>query len=114
MNSSTRETRGVRRTRGGCPPFLGIDLVHGDALGPAVEWPPAPPSRTGRHTTTRTRDHELDVTELTTGRAIRMLDASVSHLRTALETNQVDGDGERIEQAIADIIRARDTLADLD
>lgn len=112
MSRSMRDQRGPRRGRAGCPPVLEIDLVHSDILGPAVEWPPAPPTR---HTARRraATQREPDVTELTTGRAIRLLDACVDHLRTALETNHGEDDAARIEDAIVDVVRVRESLAEI-
>lgn len=105
--NTIRDERRARRGRAGCPPVLEIDLVGNDVQEPPVEWPPAPPTRGDQLDVT-------DVTRLTTGRVVRLLDASVDHLRTALETNGREESGVRIERAIADIARARETLADLD
>jgi hypothetical protein len=108
--STVRDKRVEQRGgRAGCPPLLEVDLVHTDVLGPAVEWPPAPPTR---RTTPEAPEAEVaDVTALTTARAVRLLDASESHLRTALEASAGTDAGDRIQEAIADIARARDALA---
>lgn len=111
--SSMHGHRGTRRGRGGCPPMLALEPLRTDALGPAVEWPPAPPTRrAGRHATAP-RTTEPDVGALTTQRAIHLLDASLAHLRTALETRG-DGVDPRMEDAVAAIADARDTLLDLE
>lgn len=102
------------RARGGCPPLLEIDLTHTDTLGPQVEWPPAPPTRQDPpHTAAPTGTPQQEVARLTTARAMRLLDASVAHLRTAMETCEGDDAHARLEQAIADIAGARDTLEPL-
>lgn len=110
--SSMHGHRGVRRGRAGCPPMLAVDTVHTDVLGPMVEWPPAPPTRRNGHATVD-RTPDLDVGELTTQRAIHLLDASLAHLRTALETRGAELDP-RMEEAVAAIADARDTLLDLE
>ena len=113
--SSMHGHRGARRAQGGCPPMLTVDLTHTDlptdAVGTAVEWPPAPPTRrSARH---RTRRAEPDVGELTTQRAIHLLDAALAHLRTALETREPDADP-TMEEAVAAIADARDALLGLE
>ena len=97
-----KQQRGARRSRGGCPPVLELDLARSDRLGPPVEWPEGPPTRR-THATRRT---DAPVSELTTGRAVRLLDAAVAHLRTALETTTDPAEATRIEDAIADASRA--------
>lgn len=110
-----RDQRGAERGRAGCPPVLEIDLTDNDVLEPPVEWPPAPPTRRGNaHESVRRTATEPDVTALTTGRAARLLDASMSHLRTALEATSDEATSARIERALADVARARDTLSELD
>ncbi len=108
--SSIHGTRGVRRGRGGCPPMLAYEPVPTDSRGPSVEWPEGPPTRAARHASARRT--EPDVGELTTTRAIHLLDASLAHLRTALETRE-DPDP-RLEDAVAELANARDTLLDID
>lgn len=108
--SSIHGARGVRRGRGGCPPMLAYEPVTTDVLGPTVEWPVGPPTRTTRHSSSR-RTSEPDVGELTTTRAIHLLDASLAHLRTALETR--DDPDPRLEDAVAELAHARDTLLDI-
>jgi hypothetical protein len=102
----TSQQRGARRTRGGCPPVLEIDLTQTDRLGPTVEWPEGPPTRRS-HTTRRA---DAPISELTTGRAVQLLDAAVAHLRTALETTTDPEEATRIEDAIADSSRALEHL----
>ena len=108
--SSIHSTRGVRRGRAGCPPMLAYEPVPTDVLGPTVEWPSGPPTRTSRHSSTR-RTSDATVGELTTTRAIHLLDASLAHLRTALESD--DDPDPRLEDAVAELANARDTLLDI-
>lgn len=102
----TKQQRGARRTRGGCPPILEIDLTRSDRFAPPVEWPEGPPTR-GTHATQRA---DAPVSELTTGRAVRLLDAAVAHLRTALETTTDADEAARIEDAIAESSQALERL----
>lgn len=116
---STTSNRAGATGRAGCPPILEIDLVHHDALGPAVEWPPAPPTRGLRHATARReRTNPLhadpEVTQLTASRAMHLLDATVEHLRTALETSPDQDTLDTVEEAISDVERARDVLGRLE
>ena len=108
--SSIHSTRGVRRGRGGCPPMLAHEPVTTDVPGPPVEWPSGPPTRATRHSSSR-RSAETTVGELTTTRAIHLLDASLAHLRTALEA--ADDPDPRLEGAVAELASARDTLLDI-
>lgn len=101
----TTQQRTTRRTRG-CPPVLEMDLSQSDRLGPVVEWPEGPPTR-HTHTTRRT---DAPVSELTTGRAVQLLDAAIAHLRTSLETSTDPSDAARYEDAIADASRALEHL----
>lgn len=101
-----KQQRGARRSRGGCPPVLEIDLTRSDRLEPPVEWPEGPPTRR----THASRCTDAPVSELTTGRAVRLLDAAVAHLRTALETTTDRAEAARIEEAIAGTSRALERL----
>ncbi len=113
---------------------LAADHSHNDVAGPAVEWPPGPPSRArGRHTSTRRTDRVIDVTDavqpeavvdeltdedvpvaqLTAGRALRLLDAAVDHMRTVLETSTDATASARVERAISEVARATETLRDV-
>jgi len=110
-DTSTRDGRVRTRSNAGCPPQLLIDLTHTDDLGPQVEWPPAPPTR---HNGDRAASASgEDVAHLTTGRAVHLLDAAVDHLRTALEAARDAEEGDRLERAITDVARARETLGPL-
>lgn len=114
--TSTRDDREQpRRSNAGCPPALLIDLTHTEDLGPQVEWPPAPPSRHAPHdvSPTTSATPPRDVADLTTGRAVHLLDATIAHLRTALEVARHDDEADRLERAISDIARARETLGPL-
>ena len=110
--TSTRDRREQpRRSNAGCPPALLIDLTHTEDLGPQVEWPTGPPGRHVDEPAPRaTGGH---VADLTTGRAVHLLDATIAHLRTALEAARDDAESERLEHAISDIASARETLGPL-
>lgn len=130
---SDRDT--TARARAGCPPVLSADISHNDVVEPPVEWPPGPPSRArGRHTSARSTDRVIDVTDavqreavldedltneatpvaqLTAGRALRLLDAAVDHLRTVLETSTDATESARVERAISDVARATESLREV-
>lgn len=110
-DTSTRDGQVRTRSNAGCPPQLLIDLTHTDDLGPQVEWPPAPPTRPDGDRPVPAPG--ADVADLTTGRAVHLLDAAVAHLRTALEAARDDEEGDRLERAINDVARARETLGPL-
>ena len=107
MDSTQEHTHDAQQSRAaGCPPALEIDLVHSGSLAPSVEWPTAPPTRRApSHRPAR----EPDIVELTTGRAVRLLEAAMTHLGTVLESSQHD-QAVRIGQAIATIAQVRDEL----
>lgn len=124
---SDRETA---RVRAGCPPVLAADVSHNDVVEPPVEWPPGPPSRRrARHVSTRSTDRVIDLTDpvepeteqdedvpvaqLTAGRALRLLDAAVDHMRTVLETSTDVEASARVERAISDVARATECLRDV-
>ncbi len=111
--SSIHDHRGSRRSNRGCPPVLEIDLTTPGPPGPGVEWPPAPPSRRRHSTRSATPTSPASVSDLTTGRAVRLLDATVAHLRTALETTQDADTTAALEGAIGDATRAIERLTDL-
>lgn len=127
--STVYPDRKTPRSRAGCPPVLAADQPHNDVMEPAVEWPPAPPTRRTRHTSTRTRDRVIDVTDdatqvdgdrgdetvaqLTAGRAVRLLDAAIAHMRTVLETSPDESAAACVEQALDDVSRASEGLRSL-
>lgn len=128
--STVYSDREAARVRAGCPPVLATDVSHNDVIEPPVEWPPGPPSRRhAPHVSTRRTDRVIDVTDaiqpevaldedvpvaqLTAGRALRLLDAAVEHMRTVLETS-IDGVASaRVERAIADVDRATECLREI-
>lgn len=111
QSSESTRVRRIGTPHGrGCPPALEIDLVHADDLGPHVDWPTGPAGRTTR---TNGSSGTSDVTALTTGRAIHLLDVVVDHLRTSLETNADPDVSAALERAIADASSARETLTEI-
>ena len=110
--SSIHDHRGSRRSNRGCPPALEVDLAAPRPVRAGVEWPPAPPSR--RQHTSRTTNGAASptVSDLTTGRAVRLLDATIAHLRTALETTDDAETAAALQAALEDTSRAVERLAD--
>ena len=103
-----------RRGAAGCPPVLGTDVSRNDVVDPVVEWPPAPPTRS---TDGDGRVDDADavpavppaeahadgtVAWLAVSRGRQLLDASVDHLRTALETSPDEATAASVEAAIRD------------
>lgn len=128
--STIYSDREAARVRAGCPPVLATDVSENDVVEPPVEWPPGPPSRhQSRHTSTRSTDRVIDLTDavedvaeqdedvpvaqLTAGRALRLLDAAVDHMRTVLETSRDDSASARVERAISDVARATECLREI-
>lgn len=113
----------------GCPPVLATDVSHNDVVEPPVEWPPAPPTRRrGAHVSARSAEQVIDVTDdaldgdpaadatvaqLTAGRAVRLLDTAIEHMRTVLETSPDAATAARVERAIGDVSRAFQDLQGL-
>lgn len=109
----------------GCPEVLTTDLSRNDVLDPVVEWPPAPPTRpepgTGTTATTRAADdgrvaqpeegvQDATVAQLAAGRATQLLEASIDHLRTVLETSPDEQTSARVERAIGEVSDACERL----
>lgn len=108
----------------GCPEVLTTDLSRNDVLDPVVEWPPAPPTRSepGTGTTTRAADpddgrtrpeggvEDATVAQLAAGRATQLLEASIDHLRTVLETSPDEQTSARVERAIGEVADACERL----
>ncbi len=107
----------------GCPEVLTTDLPRSDVLEPVVEWPPAPPTRSARTngTTGPTRAaggddgpvphglggrEDATVAQLAAGRATQLLEASIDHLRTVLETSPDDRTSAAVERAIGEVADA--------
>lgn len=138
--STVYPDRETSRVRAGCPPVLAADVSQNDVVDPPVEWPPGPPSRHRlRHAATHSTDRVVDVTDalprglvldedeldgdaiaedvpvaqLTAGRALRLLDAAVEHMRTVLETSTDSTASARVERAISDVARATENLRDI-
>ncbi len=117
------------RAGAGCPPVLAAETPHNDVIDPPVEWPPAPPTRRrSRHASTRSSDQVVDVTdrtlerdagteatvaELSAGRAMRLLDTAIDHMRTVLETSPDEATSTHVERAIGDVSRASEALRQL-
>lgn len=122
------------RARAGCPPVLTTDVSRNDVVEPPVEWPPGPPSRHRLRTSSSLSpgrvvdvtdplphdpvlddepDEDVPVAQLTAGRAVRLLDAAVDHMRTVLETSPDSATSARVERAIGDVARATEGLRDI-
>lgn len=93
----------------GCPEVLATDLSRNDVLDPVVEWPPAPPTRSARTNGTSGRD-DRTVAQLAAGRATQLLEASIDHLRTVLETSPDEQTSARVERAIGEVSDACERL----
>ncbi len=111
----------------GCPEVLTTDLSRNDVLDPVVEWPPAPPTRSapGSGTTAATPAADPDegrvgqpvggvedatVAQLAAGRATQLLEASIDHLRTVLETSPDEQTSARVERTIGEVSDACERL----
>lgn len=100
----------------GCPEVLTTDLSRNDVLDPVVEWPPAPPTRSApaNGTTAPGRaaggDEDTTVAQLAAGRATQLLEASIDHLRTVLETSPDEQTSARVERAIGEVSDACERL----
>lgn len=112
----------------GCPPVLAAAAAPtpGAASPDVTEWPPAPPARQQERPeppmpdTTRvidldaTEDHADEATWLLTAhRACHLLEASIEHLRTALETSPDRETTTRLQRSIGRASEALHLLDDL-
>lgn len=94
----------------GCPDVLTKDLSRNDVLDPVVEWPPAPPTRSAHTNGTSGGSDDMTVAQLAAGRATQLLEASIDHLRTVLETSPDEQTSARVERAIGEVSDACERL----
>lgn len=97
-----------RRPRwAGCPDVLEVDLPEQDVGVRTTDWLQGPPTA-DRHGDRGTDD--VDVVDLTTTRAARLLDATIAHVHAAREAAEGSAARHDLDRALDDIERARDTL----
>lgn len=91
----------------GCPDVLEVDLPDQDVGVRATDWIAGPPTANRQ---ARRDTNEVDVVDLTTTRAARLLDATIAHVHAAREAAEGSAAHHDLDRALSDIERARDVL----
>ena len=94
----------------GCPDVLEVDLPEQDVGVRTTDWLDGPPTAS-RHRSRASDD--VDVVDLTTTRAARLLDATIAHVHAAREAAAGSAACHDLDRALSDIERARDVLIEV-